>query len=843
MLRTTLTALWSRKRRLLGTALSVVLGVAFLTATLVMSDSATAGFSTAFAEANAGTDALVRSETRLTGGEEVRAAPIDAAVLDTVASVDGVAAGAPSVEGVGQVLDGDGDPVGGNGPPTLATNWITDPELNGWDLASGRAPEADGEVVIDRGTAEEATLGLGDSATVLVPAPVDVTVVGIATFGGEDSLGGSTLVAFGTEEAQRLLLGSTDRLTGVVVAAADGVSEDELVDRLDPVLPAGVEAITGSALTAEQEAEIESDFLGFMKAALLVFAFVALLVAAFSIFNTFSILVAQRTRESALLRALGASRRQVLASAIGEAAIVGLIGATVGLAAGLLVTTGLFGLLEAAGLGLPLDGTVFTAETALTAAGVGLLVTLAGGLVPAWKASRVRPLAALRDVAVDTSSSSRWRAVVGLAGVAGGAALVLSGTSDGGLARAGLGALVLTIGVVLLGPVVARPVGTVLAAPLRLRGVSGDLAARNAVRNPRRTSGTAAALLVGVGVVSLFTVFAASVEASIDDAVRRSFGGDLVVTPTAWGGAGLSEEVVTDVGDLTEVTTAAGLGYGAITLDGNDDDAGFADPAQLAAVADLDLVEGELTDLDATGLAMSAQYASEHDLRVGDTVTVGFVDGATEALTLVATFGDRAIGGDILVPTAVWTRHDPQPAYFMVLVDLADGVSLDEGRAAVEGITDGAGAPEVLDRDEYIESQAAEIDTLLTVIYGLLAVAILIALMGIANTLSLSVHERTRELGLLRAVGQTRSQVRAMVRWESVVVATFGAVGGLGIGVFLGWGLVRALNAAEGFGTFAVPVGSMITVLLVGAVVGVLAGLRPAWRASRLNVLTAVATD
>jgi putative ABC transport system permease protein len=481
-----------------------------------------------------------------------------------------------------------------------------------------------------------------------------------------------------------------------------------------------------------------------------------------------------------------------------------------------------------------------------TAIVVGLIVTVLGGLAPAIRSSRVAPLAALREVAVDTSAGSRVRAVVGGLVTAAGAAIVLTGTSgEGGLPRAGAGAVVFVVGTILLGPVVARPIGTLLGAPLALRGTSGELARRNAVRNPRRTSGTAAALLVGVGVVSLFTVFAASVSASIEAAVDRSFGGELVLTPAGSGfsGAGLGIDVVDDLTGIDEVAAAAGLGGGGATLDGRDDFVGFGDPATLTQVAEFDVSEGDLSTIGEHDMAMAVDYAEEHGYAIGDAVELGFPDGSTESLTLAVLYSDRAMGGDVLMDQAVWLEHDPQPSYFVVLVGLADGVSLDEGRAAVEAATSGPGAPEIMDRDEFVASQAAMIDALLNVIYGLLAVAILIALMGIANTLSLSVHERTRELGLLRAVGQTRSQLRAMVRWESVIVATFGAVGGLGVGLFLGWGLVRSLNAAEGFGTYAVPVGSLAMVLVVGAAVGVLAGLRPAWRASRLDVLAAVAQD
>jgi len=852
LLTTTLAAAWSRKRRLAGTALAIVLGVTFLTATLVLGDTARAGFRSAFAEANEGTDAVVRSATAYTGGEETVRPPVDAALLDTVLAVDGVEAAVATVEGTAQVLDADGDPIGGNGPPTMGGNWIDHPDLAAWELAAGRAPAAPGEVVLDVATAEDAGVGPGDTVTVLVPGPLEVTVVGTATFGGDDGgIGGTTYVAFTTEEAQARLLGRPDAVSAVAVAAVDGVDQEELVARLAPVLPEGVEAITGRALTDEQQADIESDFLGFFTTALLAFAVIALLVAAFSIVNTFSILAAQRTRESALLRALGASRAQVLGSTVIEAALVGAVGSLAGAAAGVGGAAGLLALLDHAGFGLPTDGLEVTGGALAVVVLVGMAVTLVGALAPAVRASRVAPLAALRDVAVDGSAGSRWRALVGLVAAAGGAALVVTAAAgndgEGGaaMARAGMGGLVLMVGAVLLGPVLARPLASVLGAPLRLRGVSGELARRNAVRNPKRTAATAAALVVGVGVVSLFTVVAASVKASVEDAVDRAFGGDLVVTPAvgSWSGAGLGTDTVDALAALPEVEAAAGIGSGPATVDGRHTSVDVADPRALAAVADLDVVEGDLASMGQHDLAVTVDHAEERGWQLGDRVEVGFPDGATETLTVAATFDERFIAGPVLVSDTLWRAHDPQPAAWTVLVGLADGVSLDDGRAAIEAVTAGAGAPDVMDRDEFVESQAAEVDAFLAVVYGLLAVAILIALMGIANTLSLSVHERTRELGLLRAVGQTRAQLRAMVRWESVLVSGFGAVVGVALGLFLGWGLIRALDAAEGIGTLAVPVGPMAVVLAVGAGVGVLAGLRPAWRASRLDVLAAVAAE
>lgn len=844
MLRLTLSTAWSHKRRLLGSALAIVLGVAFLNATLVLGDSARSGFETAFEEFTAGMDAVVRSDQELTATDEGARVPIDATLVETVAAVDGVATAVPTVDGVAQVLDADGDPIGGNGPPTLAEAWIDDPALTGWDLADGRAPQAAGEVVLDAGSAEEAEVGVGDAVTVLLPEPRTFTVVGIARFGDDDSLGGTTYVGLTFAEAQDLLLGRRDLVSGVIAAAVEGLDADELTARVQAVLPDGVEALTGRELATELQDDIEGDFLGVLTTALQVFAIVALLVAGFSIFNTFSILAAQRTRESALLRAIGASRRQLLAAGLVESVAVGVVGAGLGAVAGIGVAALALDLLDGAGFGLPIDGVVVSGGAVQGAVLTGLLVTTVSGLVPAWRAARVAPLAALREVAVDSSGASRLRAIVGLVITAAGMATVLA-ASEGAVELVGLGGMTTLVGVVVLGPVVARPVGHVLGAPLRLRGVAGDLARRNAVRNPRRTAATATALLVGVGVVSLFTVFGASISASIEDQVDKTFGGELALTPRGGdiSGTGLPTGIVARLTTLDEVEAAAGLGYGPAKVDGRDEGIGFTDPAALGAVTDLDVLEGDLATVGRTGVALGHDYADEHGLGIGDTVEAAFPDGSTETLSVGAVFDASALGGDVLLHEDLWAERAPQRAYFLVLVGLEDGTSLEEGRTAVEAATAGPGRPDVMDRDEFVADQAAEVDALLTVVYALLAVAILIALMGIANTISLSVHERTRELGLLRAVGQSRRQLRAMVRWESVIVAVFGTAGGLGLGLFLGWGLVRSLNAEEGWATFAVPVGSLAVVLAVGAAAGVLAGLRPAHRASRLDVLTAVAAD
>jgi putative ABC transport system permease protein len=843
MWRTTLKSLGAHKRRLLGTCAAVLLGVAFLSGTLVLGDTMSNGFSNMFAEANAGTDALVRSSTEVGDADFAERGLIDGALADDIAAIDGVAAVAPRIEGSGRIVGADGDPLGGNGPPTTAGNWIADDALNPYDLAEGRAPEAPGEVVIDKAAAEQGDLTVGDETTVRTPDPIPVTIVGLARFGEADSQGPVTYAAFSTAQAAELFMPDPGNVSSIAVSAAPGVSQDDLVRRIDAVLPDGIESLTGAELTAEMEDDIKADFLGFFETFLLVFAGIALVVATFSIYNTFSILVAQRTRESALLRALGASRGQVLRSVAVEALVVGLVASAGGIAVGLGLASGLLALMSGLGMTMPASSLVLAGSTVATAVAVGVIVTLVASLAPAVRAARTAPLAAIRDVAVDTSASSRLRAVAGLLVTGAGVAVVVAGALDKAVGMAGLGALLTLVGFVMLGPVVARPAAGLLGAPQAARrGMSGTLARRNSMRNPRRTASTALALLVGVTVVSLITVIGASIKRSVSEIVDEQFAGDLVVASDTFGLGGLSTDLGPAVGELPEVATAASVGNAPVRLDGSDTIASTYDPATLTQVVDLGEREGSVADLGAGQLAVSEAYAEDHGLALGDPLEVGYPDGVVEQPTVGAIYAEEDLMGEVLLPEAAFRPHTAQPADVVVLVTLADGVSEGDGERAVQQVADRFGAPDVQTSDEYVQSVAGEVDMMLNVVYVLLALAIVIALMGIANTLSLSIHERTRELGLLRAVGQSRRQLRSMVRGEALTVALFGTAGGVGLGLLLGWAMVQAL-ADEGFTTFAVPVTSLAVVVAVGAAAGVLAAVRPARRAARMDVLEAIATD
>ncbi|MEV8015904.1 FtsX-like permease family protein [Streptomyces sp. NPDC086554] len=847
--RISLSSLRGHKRRFAGTFLAVMLGVAFLAGTLVMGDTLRGSFDTMFGNATSGTDAVVRSADTITTPDDSQGTrqPVKTSLVEKIERTDGVAAAAPSIQGAGQLLGKDREPIGGEGPPTLAGNWIADKDLNAYQLADGRAPAKSGEVVVNRGAVESGDLKIGDTTTLRTPDPVEVTIVGLATFGGEDGMAQTTFTGMTQADAEKYLTPKPGEAASIQVRAGPGVSEQELVDALSPVLPKGVEAITGEASAAENTDNISGQFLTLFTSFLLVFSGVALLVATFSIHNTFAIVVAQRTRENALLRALGASRRQVTASTLVEASAVAVVASAAGLAGGIGIAAGLQALFPAIGFPFPEGDLVISGLSMLLPLAVGIVVCLGSALLPAVRAGRTAPLAALRETAVDHSGASRGRAVTGTA-----LALTAVGLSLFGVLvspsvwLAGAGAVLALAAFVVLGPVASSRAVRILGGPLdRLRGVTGGLARRNALRSPKRTAATASALMIGVAVVSLFTVFGASLKATMDQTVNRSFAGDLAISTPGFGagGSGLSPKLAPALAEQPEVETAVGLGKGAAEVDGEGRALTVTDPGPFAKSFDLGKIEGSL-DLGTNGIAINRAEAQKQDLKVGSKAELAFADGKKATFTVRALFGQSELAGDYVITREAWAPHRMQDADSLVSVTFKDGVSASDGEAAVSKTAQEYGNPDVQSRDEYAQSAAGGIDMMLTLVYALLALAVLIALLGIANTLTLAIHERTRELGLLRAVGQTRAQLRAMVRWESVLVAAFGTAGGLALGGFLGWVLVKASDGAtDSAFAFAVPPVQLVVVALVGLAAGALAGLRPARRAARLDVLRAIATE
>lgn len=837
MARVTGRGLWSRKRRLVGLVSAVFLGVAFLTGTLGLSATLTNAIDSAFTTAYQGTDVVVRNATATTTVAGANRGPIPGSITAAVRGVPGVADAQGELRGNGVIAGSNGQAVTGMGPRTADT-WLTDSTLNPWKLVDGAPPKGPDEVVIDQNSANVGDLHVGESTTVYLPGPTKVTISGIAVYGDATSDGGSSYVAFTLAGAQQHLLDGKDGVTQIVVRAEPGYSQDQLRAAIAAVLPPGTQAITGAQATSDQIAAVDSEFLNFFKAFLDVFAAIALIVAMLNVHNTFGVVAAQRSRESALLRALGASRGQILRAVLGEAAVLGLIGSVAGLAAGYGLAAGLKDAFASVGFDLPISGVVFTVGNAALGLAVGLAVTVIAALTPAIRASRTAPVEALRESAVDTAGASRIRqwtgAALTVAGVAGVAAAALDHRSA---TVVGLAGFVTLIGVLVLGPVIATVAAGVLGAPVaRLRGVPGQLARRNVARAPKRTAAAASALVVGVAIVVLFTVFGASLKASTGANLNQTFSGSLVVSNSAKGYAtgGFSPAAAAQIAAVPGVSTAAAAEEGTVLLNGVSRPVTIGDPAQLDRVFTLGAPSGEL--------AISSSAATANKWRVGSMVTVTFADGAKVPLRVGVVYQPISPLDAYIMPSSLWVAHTTQPLDSNVYVAFAPGADTQAATARIETIAKAYGELTVQDRAAYLSSQASMVDTLLSIVYVLLALAILIALLGIGNTLALAVYERTREIGLLRAVGASRAHVRSTIRWEAVLIALLGTVTGAALGVFLGWAVVRAVSATEQTGVVSIPWSQIVIVLVVGAIAGLFAGARPARRAARMDPLGAIST-
>ena len=848
MWRATIRALLAHKGRMVATATAVVLAVSFMAGTMVLTDTMGRTFDDLFDDVYSGTDAVVRSAQTIEARDfgPTSRGHVDAALLAQVRAVDGVAAAEGSIEGYARIVDEHGDPLGdpGRGAPTFGFNWSDNERLNVFRLAEGRAPRHHGELVVDRLSAKRAKLRVGRPATVLVSSgPERFTVVGIATFGRADSPGGATVAMFTEADAERYV-GEPGKYTQIGVVARPGVSQQELRSRLAAALPKGVEVVTGKQITAEAQDDFQQA-VGFFSVFLLTFAAIALFVGSFLIYNTFSIVVAQRGRELALLRALGAGRGQVFRSVLGEATVMGLAASLVGVFGGIGVAGALKGLLAAFGMDVPAGGVVVSGKTVAVAVMTGLGVTLLASLMPAWRAARLPPMAALRDLGVDTSSGSRRRVAVGAVVVVVGIASLAGGLVGGEIALVGLGAAAVFLGVAVLGPVIARPVSRLIGAPVaRTRGITGVLARENAARSPKRTAATASALMIGVGLVAFITITASSARASITEAVDRAFPADLVVASDSFGAAGgLSPSLAERLRRLPDVDLAMGLRLAMLEIDGKGKFALAADPSQMAQLFDLEVTRGSLARVSGPhGMAVQEDVAEKEGWKVGDEVEVRFAETGRQSLEIGAVYREDTVAGNYFVSQDVVEANMAEQYDLMVQVRFVDGVDARRARAEVQRVVDRYPGAKVQDRSEFKDAQASQLDQMLNLVYALLLLALVIALIGIANTLALSILERTREIGLLRAVGATRGQVRSMVRWESVLIALLGTLLGLGVGIFFSWSVVQALRD-QGFTSYRVPFGNLVGIMVAAGVLGVIAGVAPARRAARLDVLRAVTVE
>jgi putative ABC transport system permease protein len=844
MVKVILKGLLARKLRLALTALSIALGVAFVSGTFVLGDTMTATFNQLYAGLTKGIDVTVRTHSAFTDTSTLGSSkPFDAAVLGKVRRVDGVAGAEGGVTGYALVLDKAGKPVQPSGAPTLGAGYTPDPTLaGGFALRAGHAPHGPDQVVLDAGTARKTGYAPGDPVTIMFTVgPRRFTVVGIAGFGDADNLAGATLATFELPVAQRLL-GKTGQFDTLSVRADQDVSADQLRDRIAAVLPRGLEAVTSTQVTAES-AKAVADALKFFTTGLLGFAAISLLVGALIIWNTFSILVAQRARELALLRAVGASRRQVRASVVGEAFVVGLVAAGAGLGLGLLVAVGLRALLAAIGIEVPTTTLQVEPRTIAAALAVGVGVTVLASLLPARHATRVPPVAALR--AVDAPAKPVGRLRIGLGAgltVLGVAGLAVSLAGTGRLALGGIAMLATLAGVLALAPTIAVGVTRVIGAALaRLGGTAAGLARRNALRNPRRTANTAVALMIGLTLVSTVSVVAASMKASVADVLASSSRADFILKAASATAPGLPPKLAEQLRGVAGVGTVSELRMVTAEVDGSTTMIDAVDPRSVEQVADLKVSSGTVAALDDRSVLVSDKVAQAYGWKVGDAVTVTYAQTGRQRLRVVGTFTDTSLlGGDYVTTLSTQTVNGGAPLDVAVLVRANAGADLAAVKAGLAKVSAAYPNASLDDAASFVQKQGQTVDQLLGVITMLLALAVVIALLGIVNTLALSVFERTRELGLLRAVGMTRRQLRAVVRWESVIVAVLGALLGAVLGLAFGAALTRGL-ADQGLTVLAIPGGRLVAYVVVAAFAGVLAAILPARRAAKVDVLRAVA--
>jgi putative ABC transport system permease protein len=841
-----LKSLWARRIRALTTILAVVIGVAFVAGTYILTDTTFAAFDEIFEDSLAKTSVVIttREEVRQETGE---VPSFSAAVLPRVKRVQGVRSASGQIATPGAFFDTENEEIGTQFAPKFITSVLPE-DLETQTYVEGRPPRDAKEVSLDQGAADEAGLGIGDTLKLAsVERVVAYRIVGLTKL-GDASWGGASIAGLILPEAQRI----TDKrgeFDQILVAADQGTSETALQRRIQRVTPASL-----LVETAKQNAERNSDQIrediGFLRIALLVFAFVALFVGAFLIFNTFSITVAQRIKEFGMLRTLGAGRGQILGSVVVEALAIGVLGALLGLACGYAIAVGLNALFVAIGIDLPTTSLVTKNRTIVVSLLIGIGVTLVSSFVPALRATRVPPIAAL--LALELPQSRRRGIVVAalavLLGVAGLAMVLvgLFGSASGGSAAGlmGAGAVAVLLGVSLFSPRLVRPLASLAGRPLEiLRRLTGRLARENTQRNPARTAVTAAALMIGLAVVAFVTVFAAGIKSSIATAVDESFQGELVLQNSDGFSpiSPLAADAARQVPGVALVSTVRAAQ--AKVQDGGGKKRVSALAPDANAVLTIDWTEGgpetlrQLTDRE---VIVDKSLASDNDLERGDKVRFLTQIGARPELTVIGEFEDKAeLLGSAIVTQGLMARAFDQKDDVLDFVKLAPGANSTSVQGRLVAAMDREfPVVEVRNQQELKENQEEQINQLLGLIYALLALAVIVSLFGIANTLALSIHERTRELGMLRAIGMSRRQVRTMIRYEAVITALIGALLGMVIGVIFAALIAQPLKD-EGF-ALSYPVGQLLILLLFAALAGVLAAILPARRASRLDVLQAL---
>ena len=833
----------ARWGRTLAILFAITASVSFVVGSFVLADSLRATFNSLFQELGQDVDLEIRAAQPFET-DDARD-PVDVAIADTISQVDGVGTVEPTLQRFAQLIGSDGEAIVPTGGPTLGVSWQGDDGIQGITVKEGRAPSGPDELAIDKATADNENFAVGDTISYLTDVGTfQGTITGTVGLGSADSFGGAQLVALDLDTAL-VNFGADSKVDAIDIALTDGADVSAVQRAIEDVLPPQTEVVTGEQVAQETSDDV-NQFVNVFGTGLLIFAFITAFVSAFIINNVFQITIGQRLRELALLRAVGASGRQVRWMISIEAFVLGVLATVIGIGGGLLVARGLVAAFDAAGAGFPDTQTVLQVRTIAVAALVGIGITMASVIVPSRRAAKIPPVAAMRPELGFAAMGSR-RLVAGVVATSIGVAMFLIGLflrpggTPGLIGFAGIGALVLFLGIASLSSTVATPVTRVIGWPIeKLFKVPGALARQNVARAPRRTSSSASALMIGVALVSSTAVFASSLRSSLVDTLESAISADYIVTDAGFQGLSpVVSETLAEIPELEAVTPIRGISG---QVDGSTKNFGAVDPVAFEKLVDPDLIDGTVSDLGPNELLLHKDPAADLGASVGSTVAVTFQNGVEQTLTVAGIFGDATFGNWLIGLDTLADVSDAPARDFFVIAKLADGIDAATGDAAVQAAMEPFPQANIQTNAEFLDSQEAQINQLLIIITLLLAFAILIAILGISITLALGVFERTREIGLLRAVGMNRRQTRRSVRWEAVIVSIFGAVIGIVVGTFLG--VVLSLAVPDDVISKLAFNPAIIVAILVGAVIaGLVAALYPSYKASNMNILESIATE
>src|SRR3954471_18276146 len=845
MFRLALKGALARRLRLALTAASIVIGVGFVAGTLVLTDTLNATFDQIFGNASKGVSVVVRGQQAFQGssdnGPTDERALVPDAALATVRSVDGVSQAVGDAGGYAQLVY-KGKAVVNGGAPNLGTAWIGEGPLSSLHLVRGAAPTAADDIVVDQKSAAKFSIPVGANVQVVVSGKtLPAHMTGIVRFGTGSGLAGATLVAFSPHTAQQLLLGSKDSWSTLQVAADPGVSQEVLQQRVAAALKnQPLQVLTEKAYVTDQSNAVKSQF-KFFSILLLVFAFISVFVAVFIIFNTFTVLVAQRTRELALLRALGASRGQVLRAVVLEAFAVGLFAGVVGLGVGLLVAAGLRALISSFADGLHTVGLQVQPRSIVVGMLVAVVVTVAAAVVPAVRASRVPPVAAMRDDFVLPTASLRRRNIIGAILLVVGGALLTLGVTGGNALEIGLGALLMFRAATALSPLLSKPIVGGLGRVLpRVCGTTGRLARENALRNPRRTAATASALMIGIALTTTMSVMAASITTSANAQIDKSVGADFIITAKNF--SPVSDSVAKAVAAVPGASAVTSFRSGSMRIGNSVKTVQGATGDTVADTLRLTVKGGSVDDVGLGDVIVSDDTAKSQHLHVGSKLRVAFALTHAQKLRVTGIYAKNPIAGPYIIGLTTYDANFRNRLDMVVAVKAAEGTNLGTLRQGLANALKATPNLELRDQTQFKQDQKRQINQVLIFVLALLVLSLVIAWLGIVNTLALSVFERTREIGLLRAVGMATRQVRRMIRLEAVVIAVFGALLGVALGIGYGAALVQALHT-QGIDTTSFPVAQLVGYLAIGMLAGITAAWWPARRASKLDVLQAISSE